>query len=140
MKTQNTLGKCRNGSPLTLSIKHPVIAQYTPVYEIRSKILKAVLDTAILKEMSHVGIASAPAIIELFAKKYSIYVSAGTIYPTFKRIESMGFIEKIPRSGTRLYTITNTGNTKLKNIQQNIEMLEAFLVSIICENSGGKEN
>jgi DNA-binding PadR family transcriptional regulator len=103
----------------------------SPQY-VKSKILKAVLDIAILNEMTYRNAISVPNTIEVFMKKHFVYVSSGTIYPVFERLEKQGYIVKLPLNRfTRLYSISVTGRNMLENVQQNIDDLEYFLMELV---------
>jgi DNA-binding PadR family transcriptional regulator len=97
----------------------------------RKKILKGLLDIAILNEMTHRNAISVPGIIEFFVKKYAIYISSGTAYPIFERLEKQGYIVKLPNRLTRLYSITTAGKNMLENVQQNMDELEYFFLELV---------
>jgi DNA-binding PadR family transcriptional regulator len=119
-----------HNSSLPLSKKRQA-GKRIPIYCTKSKILKTFLDIAILNEMTQMSAVSVPATIEFFVKKYFIYITPGTVYPVFNRLERQGYIVKLPNRLTRLYSITIDGKNMLENVQQNIDELQFFLLELV---------
>lgn len=91
---------------------------------------------AILNEMTYISAVSIPGIIESFVKKHAVYISSGTVYPVFEKLEKQGYIMKLPNRLTRLYCITTQGRNMLENVQQNVDELYGFLLELVTENIG----
>ncbi len=103
-----------------------------PVQLTKIKILKAILDLAILNKMTHRSAVSAPDIIDFFIKNYVIWISLGTIYLIFERLEKQGHIAKLPNRLTGLYYATTAGKCVSENLQQNLdELLLNFLLELV---------
>lgn len=117
------------------SSKKRQVAECIPIHCTKQKILKAFLDIAILNEMTHMTAVSIPGTIESFVKKHAIYISSGTVYPIFERLEKQGYVIKLPNRITRLYSITTEGKNMLENVQENIGELQYFLHELISENT-----
>lgn len=92
--------------------------------EKRRKLLKAVMDTAILSEMTNRSAMGVPEIITFFKKKYSIQLSAVTIYPVIRKLEKNGHIKRIPRRKKKTYVLTPSGEETLKRMQQKLDSFQ----------------
>ncbi len=97
----------------------------------KSKILKALLDLAILKEIDNRRVASVPFILKVLFKRHSVCISAGTIYPVFDKLEKTGYIERLPRKATKMYIITEKGRKILGSIRVNSNELNAYLYELV---------
>ncbi|MCW4004642.1 MAG: PadR family transcriptional regulator [Candidatus Bathyarchaeota archaeon] len=102
-----------------------------PLQVAKSKLLKAFLEFAVLKEIDSIRVASVPFITEVLVKKHLVYISAGTIYPVFERLEKIGYIEKLPNRATRMFAITVKGKKTLENIRINSDELKSYLCELI---------
>ncbi|MGD6934833.1 MAG: PadR family transcriptional regulator [Candidatus Bathyarchaeia archaeon] len=100
---------------------------------LKSRILRAVLDVVILKELSQ-RVLTVPALIKYMANKYSIFVNPGTLYPVFDRLEKHGYLIHLPNRLNRLYSITELGKIAIAGIQN--DDLVFFLFEILGKNGG----
>jgi hypothetical protein len=67
-----------------------VTSQHLMVTWAKSKILKSLLEVAILKEMNNRAAISVPGMIDFLSKRYLIQISPGTVYPVFEKLEKQG--------------------------------------------------
>ncbi|MDG6223797.1 MAG: helix-turn-helix transcriptional regulator [Candidatus Bathyarchaeota archaeon] len=89
------------------------------------------MDFAILAEMSQRQVACATNIITFFEKNFNIFISPGTIYPVFKKLEKKKYIKKVPHKTKTLYMLTNSGRNALLEIQQNMNEFQSLISDLL---------
>ena len=101
------------------------------IYCTKARILKAVLNIAILRAMEKNGTVSVPYLINFFEAKYGIHISSGTIYPVIKKLEKDCHIARLPKRQTRRYTLNVEGKKLLGRVQQDIDNFQILLSSLL---------
>jgi hypothetical protein len=139
------LSTLTNGEEKCLEINHICelhsaikVDEFDQINSTKFRMLKAVLDIIIVKELSRQKIVSVPNIIAFLMKEYGISVSAGMVYPAFKRLETQERSLKLPNKKTRIYIITVDGLDSLSIIQRQAYELQTFLLELIIAKRGSR--
>ena len=98
---------------------------------IKARILKAILNIAILRAIEKNAAVSVPYLIKFFENKYGIRISSGTIYPVIKKMEKDGYIARLPKRQTARYTLNVEGKKLLGSIQQDIDDSRILLSGLL---------
>lgn len=101
------------------------------VYELRRKLLKACIESAIIVQISERGFLSATDIIAVLRKRFEIQLSPGTVYPVLDKLEKEGKIEKLPNRRKRLYVLTSKGRETSESIGEKIGEINDFVTMLI---------
>lgn len=108
--------------------------------EIKRKITLALLETAIMAEMSQRAGMTVPNIIDFVLKTSDVQISPGTIYPTLYLMEKKGKIIKLPNRRKKTYVLTEMGKKEIASLQNGAKYLQAFMLKLISrQNSNLRE-
>jgi DNA-binding PadR family transcriptional regulator len=97
---------------------------------LREKILKALLDVAILARLEHKTM-SGYEITKVFMKKFTAETSTSTVYSTLYAMERDGLVKGKYSRRSRVYELTEEGKTTLKNTRNKLHEIQAFIKTLI---------
>lgn len=98
----------------------------------KKRLVKACLAPAIMVQLAERGLLSPRNILLILEKRYSIKLSAGTVYPILEKLEKNGDIKRVPNRSKRLYIITGKGKKVLQLFQEKISELNYLIGSMIA--------
>jgi len=97
---------------------------------IREKILKAFLDTAILARLEDKAM-SGYELTTVFMKKFGTVTSTSTVYATLYAMERNGLIEGSYSKRSRVYKLTEKGKETLEYARNTVEDTQAFIKTLL---------
>ncbi len=98
---------------------------------VQKRILKTLLDLAILARLRRRNGISGSDVIADFQKKFCIKLSPGTVYSTLYSMERKGIIKVASNSGRRVYILTENGEKIIEDAQNVVEEIESFVTNLI---------
>ncbi|MBN1245344.1 PadR family transcriptional regulator [Candidatus Bathyarchaeota archaeon] len=97
---------------------------------IREKILKAFLDTAILARLEYKAM-NGYELTTVFMKKFSAATSTSTVYATLYAMERNGLIKGRYNRRSRIYELTEKGKKTLEDTRNNLEEIQTFTKTLL---------
>ena len=93
---------------------------------IREKLLKAFLDTAILASLE-VTYMNGYDLTIYFIKKFGAAISTSTVYSTLYAMERNGLIKAKYNRRSRVYELTEKGKKALEDSRNNLRWIQEFI-------------